>query len=131
VAGVDAVSHPNLSGARYPAGRRGPGAVDGVWAAVATTAPKVCPPCKHKSPCLSLLRIGILYVAKLALLIYLGVRCIQAHLPPPRLRSFLWLEPSSRLHKHAKRSEISADTPPRRATTMPVGLATAPVAVSS
>jgi hypothetical protein len=54
--------------------------------AVATTAPRVRPPCKPKSPRLSLLRIGIPSMAKLALLIYIGVCCIQAHLPPPWLR---------------------------------------------
>jgi hypothetical protein len=49
-----------------------------VGQAVATTAPRVRPPCKPKGPSLSLLRVGILYVAKLALLIDIGVRCIRA-----------------------------------------------------
>ncbi len=57
--------------------------------AVATTAPKVRPPCKPIGPRLSLLRVGIPYVAKLGLPIYIGVRCIQAHLPPPRLLGIL------------------------------------------
>jgi hypothetical protein len=52
-----------------------------VGQAVATTTPGIHPPCKHKGPRLFLLRVGNPYVAELALLIYIGVRCIQAHLP--------------------------------------------------
>jgi hypothetical protein len=57
---------------------------------VATTAPRVHQPCKHKGSLLSLLRVGIPSGAKLALLIYIGVCCIRAHLL--RLRHFLWLQ---------------------------------------
>jgi hypothetical protein len=40
--------------------------------AVATMAPRVRPPCKHKGPRLSLLRVGILPGVRLGLLIYIG-----------------------------------------------------------
>jgi hypothetical protein len=46
----------------------------------------------RKGPRLSLLRVGIPFVAKLALRVYIGVRFIRAHLPPPRLRHFPWLQ---------------------------------------
>jgi Transposase DDE domain len=63
-----------------------------VGQAVATKAPRVRLPCKRKGPRLSLVRVGIQFVAKLALLVYIGVRFIRAHLPPPQLRRFPWLQ---------------------------------------
>ena len=43
-------------------------------------------------PRFSRLRVGMQYVAKLAGLVSIGVRFIRAHLPPPRLRRFPWLQ---------------------------------------
>ena len=127
-AGVDAVSHPSPPGAHHSAGRRARGAVDDVRAGGCNNSAQG-PPCKHKGRRLFLLRVGISHVAKLVLLIYLGVCWIRTHLPPPWFRRFPWLQPSRRLHEHAKRSEISIDTRSRRTTIMPVGFTTAPVAV--
>jgi hypothetical protein len=62
-----------------------------VGQAVATQAPRVRLPCKRKGPRLSLVRVGIQFVAQLALRVYLGVRFIRAHLPPPQFRHFPWL----------------------------------------
>jgi Transposase DDE domain len=63
-----------------------------LWTAVghagATAAPKVRLPCTRKGPRLSLLRVGIQFVTKLALVVYIGVRFIRTQLPPPRLRRF-------------------------------------------
>jgi hypothetical protein len=68
----------------------------GLWAAVgqavAEKAPRVRLPCKRKGPRLSLLRVGIQDVAKLALLVDIGVRFIRTHRPLPRLRCFPWLQ---------------------------------------
>jgi hypothetical protein len=64
-----------------------------VGQAVATTAPSVRPRCKPKGQHLSLLRVGIPYAAKLALLTHIGVRCIQACLTPSapwHLTGFVW-----------------------------------------
>jgi Transposase DDE domain len=63
-----------------------------VGQAVAHHTPRVRLPCQDKGPRLALLRVGIQYVAKLTLLVYIGVRFIRAHLPPPRLRRFPWLQ---------------------------------------
>jgi hypothetical protein len=63
-----------------------------VGQAMAKTAPRVRLPCKYKGPRLSLLRVGIQFVVKLAWLVYIGVGFIRAHLPPPRLRHFPWLQ---------------------------------------
>jgi hypothetical protein len=65
-----------------------------VGQAVANTVPRVRLPCTRKGPRLSLARVGIQYVAKLALRVYMGVRFIRAHLPPPHLRRFSWLQAS-------------------------------------
>jgi hypothetical protein len=65
-----------------------------VGQAMAQAAPRVRLPCKRKGPRLSLLRVGMAFVATLALLVYIGVRFIRAHLPPPRLRRFPWLQAS-------------------------------------
>ena len=63
-----------------------------VGQAVAEKAPRVRLPCKRKGPRLSLWRVGIQFVAMLALLVYIGVRFIRTHLPLPRLRRFPWLQ---------------------------------------
>lgn len=63
-----------------------------VGQAMAQAAPRVRLPCRRKGPRLSLLRVGMAFVAKLALLVYIGVRFIRAYLPPPRLRRFPWLQ---------------------------------------
>jgi Transposase DDE domain len=63
-----------------------------VGQAVAIKAPRVRLPCKRQGPRLSLVRVGIQFVAKLALLVYIGVRFIRAHLPLPQLRRFPWLQ---------------------------------------
>lgn len=63
-----------------------------VGQAVAAQTPRVRLPCKRKGPRLSLVRVGIQYVAMLALRVYIGVRFIRVHLPPPQLRRFSWLQ---------------------------------------
>jgi Transposase DDE domain len=63
-----------------------------VGQAVAQTTPRVRLPCRHKGPRLSLLRVGIQFVTQIALLVYIGVRFIRTHLPPPQLRRFPWLQ---------------------------------------
>jgi hypothetical protein len=63
-----------------------------VGQAVAHTAPRVRLPCKRKGPRLSLVRVGIQYVATLALRVYMGVRFIRLYLPLPHLRRFSWLQ---------------------------------------
>jgi hypothetical protein len=65
-----------------------------VGQAVAKTTPQVRLPCKQKGPRISLLRVGIQFVGKLAPLVYIGVHCIRAHLPRPRFRHFPWLQAS-------------------------------------
>jgi hypothetical protein len=60
--------------------------------AMAKKAPRVRLPCKRKGPRLSLVRVGIQFVAKLALLVYIGVRFIRTHMLLPRLRRFPWLQ---------------------------------------
>jgi hypothetical protein len=68
----------------------------GLWTAVgravAHQAPRVRLPCQDKGPRLSWLRVGIQDVAKLAWVVSIGVRFIRAHLPPPRLGRFPWLQ---------------------------------------
>jgi hypothetical protein len=63
-----------------------------VGQAVAHPALSVRLPCKRKGPRLSLVRVGIQYVAAVALRVYLGVRVIRLHLPAPHLRHFPWLQ---------------------------------------
>jgi hypothetical protein len=67
-----------------------------LWTTVGQAGAQVCPqvrlPCKRKGPRLSLLRIGIQFVTQLAPLIYIGIRFIRTHLPPPQLRRFPWLQ---------------------------------------
>ena len=76
-----------------------------VGQAMAEATPQVRLPCKRKGPRLSLLRVGIPFVAKLALRVYIGVRFIRAHLPPPRLRHFPGCKPSRRSYRSAKRAD--------------------------
>jgi hypothetical protein len=63
-----------------------------VGQAVATEEPSVRLPCKRKGPRLSLLRVGIRYLKKLAQKVRLSARFIQQHLPLPELRIFAWLK---------------------------------------
>ena len=63
-----------------------------VGQAMAKATPQVRLPCKRKGPRLSLLRVGMQFVAQLAPVVYMGVRFIRAHLPPPHLRHFPWLQ---------------------------------------
>lgn len=63
-----------------------------VGQAVAQQTPRVRLPCKRKGPRLSLLRVGIRFLATWRRTVHLGVRFIQAHLPPPQLRYFPWLQ---------------------------------------
>jgi hypothetical protein len=63
-----------------------------VGQAVATQTPRVRLPCKRKGPRLSLLRVGIQFVATLALRVYMGVRFLRTHMPPPQFRRFHWLQ---------------------------------------
>jgi hypothetical protein len=63
-----------------------------VGQAMAKATPRVRLPCQCKGPRLSLPRVGMLFVARLALRVYMGVRFIRTHLPPPRLRRFPWLQ---------------------------------------
>ena len=63
-----------------------------VGQAVANEEPSVRLPCKRKGPRLSLLRVGIRYLKKLAQKVRLSARFIQQHLPLPELRIFAWLK---------------------------------------
>jgi hypothetical protein len=67
-----------------------------LWTAVGEAAaeqnPKVRLPCKRKGPRLSLLRVGIRFLVEVARKIHIGVKFIRAHLPPPGLRIFGWLQ---------------------------------------
>lgn len=63
-----------------------------VGEAVAEQNPRVRLPCKRKGPRLSLLRVGIRFLLKVARKIHIGVKFIRAHLPPPSLRIFGWLQ---------------------------------------
>ncbi len=63
-----------------------------VGQAVAEEPPSVRLPCKQKGPRLSLLRVGIDSLRKLARVVRLRVRFIQQHLPRPQLRIFAWLQ---------------------------------------
>jgi hypothetical protein len=68
----------------------------GLWTAVgqavAQKAPRGRLSCRRQGPRLSLLRVGIQFVAQLALLVYIGVRFIRTHLPSPQFRRFSWLQ---------------------------------------
>jgi hypothetical protein len=63
-----------------------------VGEAVAEQDPAVRLPCKRKGPRLSLLRVGIRFLVKVARKIHIGVKFIRTHLPPPSLRLFGWLQ---------------------------------------
>jgi len=63
-----------------------------VGQAVAQQNPKVRLPCKRKGPRLSLLRVGIGFLVRVSRRIYIGVKFVRAHLPPPSLRIFGWLQ---------------------------------------
>ena len=63
-----------------------------VGQAMAEKRPSVRLPCKRKGPRLSLLRVGIYSLRKVARLIRLSARFIQRHLPQPKLRLFAWLQ---------------------------------------
>ncbi|MBI3962547.1 MAG: hypothetical protein HY335_07335, partial [Deinococcus sp.] len=63
-----------------------------VGQAVAQQTPAVRLPCKRKGPRLSLLRVGIQGLAVWRRTVRLGVHFIRAHLPPPQLRYFPWLQ---------------------------------------
>jgi hypothetical protein len=63
-----------------------------VGEAMAETTPGIRLPCKPKGPRLSLVRVGQWCLPTLARRVYLGIHFIRAHLPPPQLRSFPWLE---------------------------------------
>ena len=88
----------------------------GRWTAVgqaaASKAPRVRPVCKRQGPRLSLLRAGIQFGATLALLAYLGVRFIRAHLPLPSSAAFPGSKLLRRSHERAKRSAIQQSLSP-------------------
>jgi len=63
-----------------------------VGQAVAKANPSVRVPCKRKGPRLSLRRVGIRYLQKIARLVMLSVRFIQQPLPQPQLRVSAWLQ---------------------------------------
>lgn len=63
-----------------------------VGEAVAEQNPGVRLPCKRKGPRLSLLRVGIRFLVRVARRVHIGVKFVRAHLPPPGLRIFGWLQ---------------------------------------
>jgi hypothetical protein len=63
-----------------------------VGEAVAEQSPGVRLPCKRKGPRLSLLRVGIRFLVRVARRVHIGVKFVRAHLPPPSLRIFGWLQ---------------------------------------
>lgn len=60
--------------------------------AVAEQNPRVRLPCKRKGPRLSLLRVGIRFLVRVSRRVHIGVKFVRAHLPPPGLRIFGWLQ---------------------------------------
>lgn len=68
-----------------------------VGGAVAQQNPKVRLPCKRKGPRLSLLRVGIRFLVGVSRRIHIGVKFIRAHLPPPGLRIFGWLQTTTKV----------------------------------
>jgi hypothetical protein len=83
-----------------------------VGQAVAIKAPRVRLVCQGTGPRLSLLRVGIQVAATLALLAYLGVRFIRAHLPLPSSAAFPGSKLLRRSHESAKRSAIQQSLSP-------------------
>gem|GEM_PF-2262688 len=63
-----------------------------LWTAVGQAVeeqnPGVRLPCKRKGPRLSLLRVGISFLKKVSRMVYIGVKFVKNHLPPPALRIF-------------------------------------------
>lgn len=68
-----------------------------VGQAVAQQNPKVRLPCKRKGPRLSLLRVGIRFLVRVSRRIHIGVKFVRAHLPPPGLRIFGWLQTTTKV----------------------------------
>jgi hypothetical protein len=68
-----------------------------VGQAVAQQNPKVRLPCKGKGPRLSLLRVGIRFLVRVSRRIHIGVKFVRAHLPPPGLRIFGWLQTTTKV----------------------------------
>ncbi len=63
-----------------------------VGQAVTEQDPGVRLPSKSKGPRLSLLRVGIRFLVKVARRVHIGAKFVRAHLPPPALRIFAWLQ---------------------------------------
>lgn len=63
-----------------------------VGEAVAQQNPKVRLPCKRKGPRVSLLRVGMRFLVRVARRVRIGVKFVKYHLPPPGLRIFGWLQ---------------------------------------
>jgi hypothetical protein len=63
-----------------------------VGQAMAEATPAIRLPCKYKGPRLSLVRVGQWFLPLMARRVHLGLHFIQAHLPPPGLRHFPWLQ---------------------------------------
>jgi len=63
-----------------------------VGQAVEEQSPGVRLPCKRKGPRLSLLRVGISFLKKVSRMVYIGVKFVKNHLPPPALRIFGWIQ---------------------------------------
>lgn len=66
-----------------------------VGAAVRARWPKAQLSARGKGARLSLLKLGIYFLERLRRSRRIGIRFIQWHLPPPTLRSFLWLSTAS------------------------------------